>query len=200
VRGSVFKRLRFTLLTLLLWSCGRAPLDLPPDAVPTPPQRQGREPAQHRSSSACVPVDLAAPRLNDCRSEDPPPPISGACSHDADCTAGRHGRCVQTHLGPCGCVYDACTSDADCPSGQACACNPVGFGNACVPASCRVDADCGDGGFCGPVIPGCTDQIVEYRCYASADQCLADSDCASGQRCRAYSGEPWRCHGLEICH
>jgi hypothetical protein len=176
-------------LALVVCGCGRVPLD--PGT---------RVPARHRTSSVCTPVDLSAPRPNDCRSSERPPPIPGACSSDADCKAGVHGRCVQPHIGTCGCVYDACGSDADCPAGKACACNSAQFGNACVPASCHIDADCGLAGFCGPVVFACADEINEYRCYTAAEQCLADSDCPAGEPCLAFSGEPWMCQPPRICN
>ena len=190
-------------LALFVFGCGRVPLDLASVSGSGGGAPGGPVPAQHRTSPVCTPVDLAAPRAADCRSSAPPPPFPGACSSDADCVAGVHGRCVHSHVGPCSCIYDACGSDEDCPVGQACACNSVWFGNVCVSASCHVDADCGSGGFCGPVVYACAAEINEYRCYTAADTCLSDSDCPSGAHCAAFSGEPWKCHRPNegpICH
>jgi hypothetical protein len=191
-------------------ACGRVGLDLPPDpsaadgVAGAAGQGGGgagsRVPAQHRASSICPPVDLAAPRENDCRSAGPRPLFQDACNSDADCTNGVNGRCVPRHLSPCSCAYDTCGSDADCSAGQACACNSVEFGNTCVLASCRVDADCGPGGFCGSIIAPCTREIVGYQCHSSNDRCLGDTDCPIVDSCDAWPDQPWACRIPVACN
>jgi hypothetical protein len=80
------------------------------------------------------------------------------CSNDADCTAGRNGRCVASYISPCRsyCSYDDCSTDTDCPEREACVCRSSGTStapNVCAPDSnCRTDSDCGECGFCSPSI------------------------------------------------
>src|SRR5262245_29040801 len=104
---------------------------------------------------ACAPVAAPpSPSKPSCSSErvhgDPQRQVAGGCATDADCKAGRNGRCgPRSYEAPTEdiCYYDACNVDADCATGAACAC---GNGSAtgphtCVPAACRTDTDCGDG-------------------------------------------------------
>jgi hypothetical protein len=82
------------------------------------------------------------------------------CSNDADCTAGRNGRCLASDIDPCQtyCSYDHCLTDTDCPEREACVCRSSGAStapNVCAPDSnCRTDSDCGECGFCSPSIVG----------------------------------------------
>ncbi len=81
------------------------------------------------------------------------------CKSDADCTAGRNGRCFASYLSQCQsyCSYDDCLTDTDCPGKEACACRSSGAStapNVCATdSSCRTDSDCGECGFCSPSIP-----------------------------------------------
>jgi hypothetical protein len=214
--------------------CGRVPLDLPAvaegaagssgaaSAAGTGGVSAGgpggsagavaRVPQRHRASSICPPLDLST-RAYDCSAATVIPTLPGSCNGDSQCVNGRNGRCASVPpSGVCLCVYDHCVSDAECPAGQACACNPIEFGNSCVTGGCRVDADCGEGGFCGPEVPPCDDQISGYQCYSPKDTCSSDSDCPDDcipheslicpdtYSCRASSGEPWSCQAGVICN
>jgi hypothetical protein len=136
------------------------------------------------------------------------------CSSDADCTAGKNGRCV-LNGDPCQtlCSYDACLVDADCAAGP-CVCRS-GAGdvaaNICLPGSdCRTDADCGECKYCSlSVVPNsvdcmpmgacsCGDGVASerYACRTASDDCATASDCPenSDVYCAYDDGfRRWRC-------
>jgi hypothetical protein len=114
-----------------------------------------------------------------------PQPTGGTCRSDADCTAGKNGRCSphgNGRLAPANrCTYDTCFTDADC-GGQGkgtCTCDPDG--NYCLSGNCRVDADCGPRGSCSPSFPMCSlhgpYRPVGYFCHTAGDECTNDDDC-----------------------
>jgi hypothetical protein len=158
---------------------GDAAIDVADGDAPDADATAGRAPAEHRASPVLCPSD---------RPESPPltsPPAGSLCVRDADCTAGRNGRCNARgfEAGELQCSYDECVTDADCLSGEACFCRaPFANGaNVCVAADCRFDADCGPGGFCSSTqnVNGMLgDRVV--RCHTAADECLNDSECGDG--------------------
>jgi len=99
------------------------------------------------------------------------------CRSDADCTAGRNGRCLVGDWCMSSCSYDQCLADADCPGIQPCLCRRSGvdtLANECLPGSnCRTDADCGDCGFCSRSAQHSTLQCL------SVDGC-AEAGCDGG--------------------
>jgi hypothetical protein len=117
----------------------------------------------------------AALTLSSCQNGPTP-----CCASDADCTAGKNGRCwPRTSLPGCGgaiplgnaCSYDACATDADCKAGMpagatAAVCVPAGaFGRtyaACAYGVCRTSADC-------TVHPG---GVCQYGLAAPHGQCV----------------------------
>ncbi len=128
---------------------------------------------------------------------------TGNCHSNADCTAGKNGRCQGSRIG-FQCAYDACYADSECTTGGpgVCACNaPVpgtsaGSNTECLAANCRIDSDCGAAGFCSPT-RGCFGaDAVGYYCHTAQDECVDVDDCAAqgGGYC-AY--EPtvghWKC-------
>lgn len=113
-----------------------------------------------------------------------------ACKTDADCKAGKNGRCTQVYGGgrlpPTNeCSYDGCFTDKDCGAGTACECGhsadatTAGEAHQCVAAECKVDADCGAGGFCSPSYSLCSRgrDVGKYYCHTPKDECMVDSDC-----------------------
>jgi hypothetical protein len=138
--------------------------------------------AQDRSPSTCPYPDTSTS------------PVS-ACQTDADCVAGRNGRCEQSsRVAFCGCSYDTCFADGDCNTGGPCSCRTVAAdtapattpANLCLQGNCRVDADCGPGGSCSPTYDfscGPYSGIIGYYCHKAADGCLDDADCTAGD-CR----------------
>lgn len=145
------------------------------------------------------PVEVACP------AERPPgvaqPNVPGGCKQDADCTAGKNGRC-QTG-GPRvlanTCSYDACFRDADCTTGGPCECRADG--NACLAGNCRTDADCGAGGSCGRSnAMGCGfGGRASYYCRTGDDTC-GGGDCGDKAEC-VYVPEVghWACKEYPTC-
>lgn len=109
-----------------------------------------------------------------------------SCYHNAECTAGKNGRCIGNGHDGWYCTYDACQSDDDCggkSGGTVCECEG-GFRsdyNTCVPSNCHVDKDCGGGnGYCSPTLGTCGHyaKTAGYYCHTSQDECVDDEDCA----------------------
>jgi hypothetical protein len=107
------------------------------------------------------------------------------CHSNAECTAGRNGRCDGNGHDGYRCTYDACYSDSECTgTGGVCACGGAsrGTNNVCLTGGCRVDADCGTSGYCSPTLGSCGHygKAEGYYCHTAADECIDDSDCAIG--------------------
>ena len=120
---------------------------------------------------------------------------SGQCERDADCTAGRNGRCSAPGHAPSTCTYDACMNDSECGAQKVCEC--TGGGNRCVSANCHTDSDCGGLG-CSPTraeMCGNMGGTVGYYCHTKKDDCIEDSDCKDSGMC-VYSpaGGKWTCN------
>jgi hypothetical protein len=133
----------------------------------------------------------------------PRPMREGKCKSDADCSAGKNGRCSMVgggRLPPyAACVYDACYVDADCGSKNACSCGgSPSDGHTCEQGNCAVDADCGTNGYCSPSLGSCGNYggTVGNFCHTSKDDCMNDDECTDkpGGYC-AYSQEAqkWQC-------
>ncbi|HEY1534124.1 MAG TPA: hypothetical protein VGF76_08895 [Polyangiaceae bacterium] len=116
--------------------------------------------------------------------------LSGAkCTKDADCTAGKNGRCILPHDEPCDtkCSYDECQTDSDCAAGP-CVCRTSGAdatNNVCLPGSnCETDSNCGNCGYCSlsatPIGHDCRVDYPTYNCHTATDECLDPTDCADG--------------------
>jgi hypothetical protein len=124
--------------------------------------------------------------------------VSGVlCKNDADCMAGRNGRCLMDGS-PCRtyCSYDQCSTDADCPEKQPCICRgggPDTTANYCLAGSnCATDADCGECGFCSLSL-----QRANAQC-TSVDGCPEDG-CdggGTGMRCACVTTVSF----AYICH
>ena len=119
------------------------------------------------------------------------------CHKDADCTAGRQGRCVFSgggHAAPrVACTYDACASDGDC-KGELCLCGSGGSSrNQCIPANCHDDADCALHAHCSDSSWGTRGTSGRF-CHTPADKCKERSDCKDGETC-GYVGASsrWEC-------
>lgn len=136
-------------------------------------------------------------------SEEFRPSREGKCNTDADCTAGKNGRCSMVgggRLPPyASCVYDGCYVDADCGTKRACHCGGApSSGHFCEQGNCAVDADCGVNGYCSPSLGGCGNYggVVGNFCHTSNDDCMNDDECMDkpGGYC-AYSQEAqkWQC-------
>ncbi|HWZ90125.1 MAG TPA: hypothetical protein VNW92_14780 [Polyangiaceae bacterium] len=129
------------------------------------------------------------------------------CKSDADCTAGKNGRCY-LNSDPCLtiCSYDQCLTDADCAEGP-CVCRPSGsdlVSNVCLPGSnCRTDADCGGCEYCSPSVvlpsqPYCGPTILTYACHTANDECIDPSDCPGTNDYCGYDAGAGR-WGCEFC-
>ncbi len=166
------------------------------DAGPPP---TGRVPLYHRVA-ACCPTQ----RPPGTGPEPYPPGLAArspdggvACTTDAECTAGKNGRCFPFEdFGPGGCSYDECSTDSDCPSGSPCECRSTqasdNGANVCGPVgNCTVDSDCGAGGFCSPSQTGDCFSELSYYCRTPGDTCLDDTDCPAptGKQPDAYIAE-----------
>ena len=140
-----------------------------------------------------------------CPSEPRPPGYNGGgkpgeCGTDAECTAGKNGRCQPPSHELSTCSYDACMGDADCGLGKVCNCD--GRGNSCVAANCRSDADCAGLG-CSPAsIVACSKgpTVVGYYCHTTKDSCTDDSDCGKNHTCdyEPAAGR-WTCNSYPTC-
>ncbi|MEP7126267.1 MAG: hypothetical protein ABJE95_35375 [Byssovorax sp.] len=161
----------------------------------------GKEPMAHRAGAAACTAARPAFDLGG---------ADGKCLKDADCTAGKNGRCV-AYLGkPSFCSYDACSIDADCGSAGVCDCrNGASFAaNTCFHGNCQVDADCGVKGYCSPsavgIGPDCNTGVQPgsygYFCHTPADECTDDADCPAGMGQGACLLQPdkalWGCQVL----
>jgi hypothetical protein len=113
----------------------------------------------------------------------PCPPSDGQCASDAECTARfPHAICANAHklLGYCGC-FPTCLKDDDCPAGSICICGTPG--GTCVAASCTGDASCPAGHACLSSTASCAGGMGTFSCDKAEDECIADSDCATGMKC-----------------
>lgn len=126
------------------------------------------------------------------------------CKSDADCTAGKNGRCF-LNSDPCQtiCSYDHCLTDADCADGP-CLCRSSSIdlaANDCLPGgNCRTDTDCGGCEYCSPsVVPSqpvfCGSTILTYACHTANDECLDPSDCPGPNNYCGYDADAgrWGC-------
>ena len=91
-------------------------------------------PEQHRAAAQACPTERGSSGAIDTTACVDRSGIT--CASDADCTAGKTGRCVSGD-GPCltTCSYDACLMDADCAEGP-CSCRSSASDvavNACLP-------------------------------------------------------------------
>jgi hypothetical protein len=145
------------------------------DAGQTAPPRV---PKVHRAAAT------SCPTTRDPGSASAPPEFMNKCTSDAECTAGKNGRCYGS-LSANICTYDECFSDADCKA-AVCDCRntgSLGLINKCFPGNCRTDADCGNN-YCSPsatTLPaGCTGPTLGsygYFCHTTSDECIDDADC-----------------------
>jgi hypothetical protein len=183
-----------------------------PKPKPEKPKKT-KEPSRHRAKGeACAPgptkgdVELrdagtAGPTAADARAK---------CKADADCTAGKNGRCAKTgggRLAPhADCVYDACFADSDCPAKSACVCGGgPGRGNYCMAGNCATDAECG-GSYCSPTFGTSCGPYGGYAgnyCHTSDDECTDDDDCGEKKGQRGYcawfpEAGHWKC-GYNHC-
>ncbi len=131
------------------------------------------------------------------------PMREGKCKTDAECTAGKNGRCSMVGGGRMppypACVYDGCYVDADCGSKRACDCGgSPSDGHFCEQGNCAVDADCGTNGYCSPSLGSCGNYggTIGNFCHTSKDDCMNDDECMDkpGGYC-GYSQEAakWQC-------
>ena len=129
----------------------------------------------------------------DCPTDRPPGSVTGGggdCKADADCRAGKNGRCNQgPGLTYPTCSYDECATDTECGS-AVCVCRDaarVGAPNACFRGDCRTDADC-KGGYCSPsgvdifwnCLSGVPIGAFGFFCHTTADECVDKEDCTTG--------------------
>jgi hypothetical protein len=146
------------------------------------------KPDSHRAQGASCP---------ETRPPGTPNPEGGACKTDADCAAGKNGRCSSWSAGRMApqniCTYDTCFSDKDCGTGL-CTCD--GHGNYCLGGNCRVDSDCGTNGFCSPSWSLCSlhgpYRPNGYYCHSAKDECMKDSDCPKPKK-QGYGPQATRC-------
>jgi hypothetical protein len=107
-------------------------------------------PQSHRAVSESCPSERGSMGPIDTTNCESTSEIS--CKSDADCTAGRNGRCILEDWCLSSCSYDQCLVDTDCPEMQPCYCRSSGedtLANTCRAGSnCRTDTDCGECGFC----------------------------------------------------
>lgn len=152
------------------------------------PDAAVRAPKVHRASATDCPV-VKPP-------ENPYIPEAGTgaptdCHSNAECTAGRNGRCDGNPHDGYRCTYDACYSDGEC-GGGVCACSGASraTNNVCLAGGCRVDADCGGAGFCSPTLGSCGHygKAVAYYCHTPEDECIDDEDCAGASPSSGQSG------------
>lgn len=159
--------------------------------------RSARFPAQHREVALACPT---TPRAAGWNNPNPDAGSSGKCERDADCTAGKNGRCSLPGHAESICTYDECSSDGDCAAGKVCECSPYA-GNHCLTANCRTDADCGGLG-CSPTRPemcGNMAGTAGWYCHTKKDECVEDSDCktkgdTAGMCVYSPAGARWTCN------
>ena len=169
-------RLRDGLVALLFAACASADAPSRTDL--------SRAPKDHRAK---------APECVSARTS-PEPTLSSSvtslgCTRNADCRAGKSGRCAVSGSAT-QCVYDACTTSAECAGVSVCECGPT---NVCVTGGCLVDADCGRGGYCSPSACEKGDGVPHF-CHTTSDECLDDGDCPGIDVCRYQSSSrTWRC-------
>ena len=147
-------------------------------------------PEQHRAKAEVCSSDPRPPGIKLPSTRDGgPPPYRGACESDADCTAGKNGRCTGGGHALPSCSYDMCTSDADCGAGKICEC---GGGNSCLPANCRTDGDCGGLGCSPSRAQSCGNMggTVGYYCHTRGDECTDDKDCVKPRKRNASAYDP----------
>ena len=185
------------LLSTLAACGGLATVDAPKSVVDggTQPAQDGGSPRADGSAPSRVPTDHR-PTATTCTGDRPPgisaadsAHFSGDCRSDADCTAGKNGRCELEALSKLVCTYDECAADSDCSAGVCTCRNDAHFGaNTCFHGDCTTDADCGSS-YCSP--SGTTIQsncmttatgpvpasAFGYFCHSPADECVDDSDC-----------------------
>jgi hypothetical protein len=136
-----------------------------------------RVPKIHRPAPVACPTDRPA--------GSPGGVGGGTCAVDADCTAGKNGRC-SGGLTPNACTYDECATDAECGS-AVCVCRDaakIGAPNVCFRGNCRVDADC-PGTYCSPsgvdiywnCLTGVPIGAFGYFCHGAGDECIDKEDC-----------------------
>jgi hypothetical protein len=169
-------------------------------------------PEQHRATAQACPAERGSSGSIDTTACVDRSGIT--CTSDADCTAGKTGRCLSGEA-PCltACSYDTCLTDADCAAGP-CECRSSAAdvaANVCLPGSnCRTDADCGDCEACSPSgVPNsmgcdpvgacsCGDAVasLRYACHTASDECATASDCPGGSSayCAYDDGfRRWKC-------
>lgn len=154
-------------------------------------------PYQHRAIAEACPEVQRPPSPPSTRDGGAGP--DEGCSVDADCTTGKHPRCVAHGHVASRCSSDECATDADCAAGKTCSCDEDG--NRCVSSNCRTDAECGGRG-CSPwVSRSCSGSAttVGYYCHTPKDSCTDSNDCSGATSGCEYSPEDgrWICvdHG-----
>jgi len=134
-----------------------------------------RIPQEHRAAPQSCPAQRGSISPVDTRQCASTVDIS--CTSDAECTAGRNGRCLLRGYCESACSYDECLRDTDCPAKQPCDCRSDGtstIANRCLPDSnCATDADCGQCGFCSPSM-----ERADLECW-STEGC-SDASCDAG--------------------
>lgn len=168
--------MRVVAVALLLVGCSSstaAPTTTSDAAAATP-----KVPEVHRAAA------VSCPTTRPPGSASAPPEFDNKCTSDAECTAGKNGRCYGSFT-PNVCTYDECFTDADCKT-AVCDCRnggAIGQPNKCILGNCRTDADC-SGNYCSPsgtlLASGCTGPSsgsIGYFCHTAKDQCTDDKDC-----------------------
>jgi hypothetical protein len=165
--------------------------------VPTP----ARVPTDHRSAAApCTQPRGPGISANDAQH------FTGECHADADCTAGKNGRCELQALAKLVCSYDECAADADCASGVCTCRNGAHDGaNTCFRGNCVTDADC-RGSYCSPSGTKITYNCMTtpegpvpassfgYFCHTASDACVDDADCGQEGACVFQTSlQKWAC-------
>lgn len=161
-----------------------------------------RVPAVHRAAATACPDPRPATTV-------PSGVPNAPCTKDADCTAGKNGRCVSLTAGNVKCSYDECALDADCGGSSVCSCREAqnALANTCERGNCKTDADCG-GRFCSPsgfpidvycrtgIDPG----SFGFFCHTPKDTCVDDADCAGDAAMGACvfdaTSARWACKAL----
>lgn len=168
-----------------------------------------RSPATQTNTTPQVPANLQSPRASrgralgrvadvapqSCIHERAPATLEASarpseCRQDADCAAGRNGRClrVSNHgshgpsLEATRCSYDVCFADGDCGPREVCQCDgraasAVGDGHLCVSGDCASDSDCGAGRYCRRSGRG-------RFCHSADDECVEETVCVEGTACQ----------------